>query len=505
LNVVFAHGATRWLDDMGTGSYVDSSLHWYRSTLAHNAPLVDGRSQRRVDGVLDAYEEDGVAGVVSAHAAIALGVVATRTITVEGERLLDELTWQSDRSVRVELPLHVDVALLDDGVRFAAMPLDGGSGIEDGFAFVSDSEAATLAANVAYRCQASDGPTYASIPLTIVADQPFQLWRCRAPGAPGQPVRRFVVLRSIGTEGRFRIAWNGAVMPSESGDPKDLPGRLPAGRSSIRHGGIGDPSTARLRRSARDDSGGEGLRRFARDDSGGEGLRRSARDDSGGEGLRRFARDDSGGEDPRGFARGDAGIVLVRGQPVELSMGETHYRRSEEDWHAANAPVATVSLRWDGRLIDVRVRVERVERSFTPPDAINLLDNEAADINGAGVQLYLSLDNARALGVMLVPESGSTRVRVRPIDGWSDPLGLLQVGDAGWGEWGDGYEIAVTLAGVDRDAADAGFDLIVNEKPTGRERRRGQLVLSGGASDFVYLRGDRHERSRLIPLKLSNG
>jgi hypothetical protein len=32
------------------GSYVDESLHWYRSTLAHTAPLVDGRSQPRVDG-----------------------------------------------------------------------------------------------------------------------------------------------------------------------------------------------------------------------------------------------------------------------------------------------------------------------------------------------------------------------------------------------------------------------------------------------------------------------
>jgi hypothetical protein len=35
------------------------------------------------------------------------------------------------------------------------------------------------------------------------------------------------------------------------------------------------------------------------------------------------------------------------------------------------------------------------------------------------------------------------------------------------------------------------FDLIVNERPPERERRRGQLVLSGGGG-FGYLRGDRH-------------
>ena len=52
LNFVLVHGADRWLDDVGTGSYVDPSLHWYRSTLAHNAPLVDGRSQERVHGAL---------------------------------------------------------------------------------------------------------------------------------------------------------------------------------------------------------------------------------------------------------------------------------------------------------------------------------------------------------------------------------------------------------------------------------------------------------------------
>jgi hypothetical protein len=48
LNLLLVRDDTRWLDDLGTGSYVDRSLHWYRSTLAHNAPLFDGRSQRRV-------------------------------------------------------------------------------------------------------------------------------------------------------------------------------------------------------------------------------------------------------------------------------------------------------------------------------------------------------------------------------------------------------------------------------------------------------------------------
>src|SRR5437762_1461503 len=34
-----------WLPDPGTGQYVTHDLFWYRSTLAHNAPLLDGESQ----------------------------------------------------------------------------------------------------------------------------------------------------------------------------------------------------------------------------------------------------------------------------------------------------------------------------------------------------------------------------------------------------------------------------------------------------------------------------
>jgi hypothetical protein len=42
----------------------------------------------------------------------------------------------------------------------------------------------------------------------------------------------------------------------------------------------------------------------------------------------------------------------------------------------------------------------------------------------------------------------------------------------------------------------------VNETTAQRERRRGQLVMSGASGEFVYLRGDRHDPARLIPLVL---
>jgi hypothetical protein len=45
------------------------------------------------------------------------------------------------------------------------------------------------------------------------------------------------------------------------------------------------------------------------------------------------------------------------------------------------------------------------------------------------------------------------------------------------------------------------FELVVNERPPGRERRRGQLVLSGGGG-FGYLAGNRRPTDRFVRLVL---
>jgi hypothetical protein len=48
------------------------------------------------------------------------------------------------------------------------------------------------------------------------------------------------------------------------------------------------------------------------------------------------------------------------------------------------------------------------------------------------------------------------------------------------------------------------LDVLVNEMSPDRERRRGQLVLSGGLGEYVYLRGDRHAAARLLPFTLAS-
>jgi hypothetical protein len=70
---------------------VERALHWYRSSLAHNAPLANGNEQPRRDGRLLAHDERGAAGWVMAEARLDAGVVARRTLVVLDGYLLDEL------------------------------------------------------------------------------------------------------------------------------------------------------------------------------------------------------------------------------------------------------------------------------------------------------------------------------------------------------------------------------------------------------------------------------
>jgi hypothetical protein len=154
-------------------------------------------------------------------------------------------------------------------------------------------------------------------------------------------------------------------------------------------------------------------------------------------------------------------------------------------------------LAWAGDALHVDVDVPRSDLTFALSTAVNRLDNEHADINGDSVQLYLRTSSGLC-GWMLVPEAGGESVRVRRLDGW---LGEQPI-RARWSLSGAGYRLSIELPSATPPLA---IDVIVNEMPRQRGRRRGQLVMSGARGEFVYLRGDRHEADRLIPLRISDG
>jgi hypothetical protein len=466
LNLLLFADGVRWLDDFGTGSYVDPSLHWYRSTLAHNTVLVNGHSQTPIDGQLTAYDERADAGWIEAVAhGLAPGVSVARTIVVMPGYLVDTVEWEADRDVTVDLPLHVDLEILEGATAPDVAPLTGGDGLEDGFAALRDAtrQRATLGAVVRSSAARPD----ARLDVWAESSHAAEWWRAVGPAAPGRGDHAFRVVRSRARAGAHRIVWSwgGRVAAAEFGDVVRV----------VLDDGVVDEHW-------RADDGW----RISR------GGNTPAMMRLGGEIELPAAADHS--TDDAGEADVELELTLQSLVETQLELGEEHYRRSEQAWDAAGRPTATVGLRWSGDLLDVRIVVARSDLTFVAPNAVNLYDNEPADINGDSVQLYLETGQG-LFAALLVPVADADLVRMRAIDGWGMPHDAVAM----WERVGEGYEMRIEIP---CESPPVGIDVIVNEMPRDRVRRRGQLVLSGGGGEWVYLRGDRHDEWRLISLEV---
>jgi hypothetical protein len=205
------------------------------------------------------------------------------------------------------------------------------------------------------------------------------------------------------------------------------------------------------------------------------------------------------GKSPKRPAARREGAVVARSLPFSADLGELNYRRSEQSWRDAGQPGAHVELRLVApRTLRVDLEVAPSQRLFRAIGAENPYDNEPMAINGDGAQLYLTAGEARG-GWLLVPSEADT-VSVRQITTWD---GQQLRPTATWRPTPTGYALAITVA-LPMGVSELGLDLIVNETAPGRERRRGQLVLSGAAGEFVYLRGDRHDSGRLLRFSLAD-
>jgi hypothetical protein len=424
--------------------------------LAHNAPLVDGKSQPLRDGALIAYDEREGFGWIVAEFRIPEGDVRLeRTVVVAPDYLIDELRWTAERDVRVELPWHVDAT------------------------------ASELAAGTHFRLQAS-AQKHAGLLLHLTSDRPTELYSAQGPGQPSTTQRSFYVLRTQAREGLFRalISWTGEVRPSDA-----------------RHADGLEVHSDGVRQKHRRDAKGWHIELFAGSahsgiDLGGfcpppDAQQQSIAAPRPPTVLRRA-------HVPSGWL--SEWSAATRTSLIIYELGEAHYRRSEDPWKAAGAPHATIGLAADAGHLVVFATIVAGERHFAVPDATNPLDNESADTMGAGVQLYVRAPEGTGAW-MLIPEVDRDRVRVRAIDE-SPAFGQPA---ARWRPHKDGYELRIELplpAVGENNEYPIDVDVIVNETTAQRQRRRGQLVMSGARGEFVYLRGDRHDLARLIPLVL---
>ena len=469
LNVLLSDGATRWLDDMGTGSYVDPSLHWYRSTLAHNAPLFNGYQQQRVDGELLAFDNGDATGWVSAGVRdLHPGVAAVRTLVVMRDYVIDELRWYAKEFVRVmDLPIHLQADELGGALRPFADQLEDTYGALENISshFLSFGQTARIAAHDAGR----------SLHGFIQASSSGELYRVTAPGAPGSGRKPFVILRVTPSEPRgwTRIIWSWHDIVEHV--RVDL-------WSSVTRIYHRDGTVDQHRRSK---SGWSVERRAGN-------LRTTTE-------LRGVVRRPRPPITPAPVEPSAPEHLINLGRSIHFELGREQYRRSEETWEDAGGPSARVGVLAlpNELVIDVAVR-KQGDLTFVPDDARNEYDNESPDINGDGIQLYIT--NAYGTSAwVLVPElrrAEEGSVRARLIEGWETPRPLR----AAWRLTDDGYALRVRIpdSPPDTESREFALGVVVNEKPVGRERRRGQLVLGGRPGQFVYLRGDREEPSELL-------
>jgi hypothetical protein len=468
LNLLLAHGAKRILDDMGTGSYVDPSLHWYRSTLAHNAPLVNGHSQPRTSGTLLAYDERDDLGWVCASARVSEQppVTAERALTAMAHIVIDELRWSSDVPARIELPIHARVRV-ESSARWSDAELDGGDGLEDGFSFARDARRARLEADAIVRLvDEESGATVA----WITSSEPADVFTAVAPGAPGTGDQRFLLVRTHSTAGRIRSVWD----PASTVRDVSLSGT----RLQIPHadGTMSDYEW-------REDGAHVGTARpgESRDIIVLSGFRAA-------EALSRSV-----------LASTPTQLSEPFPLPFVRELGEPDYRMSEHSWAHAGEPRAHVVIDLDDTELEIRVDVRKSPLHFRASDASDPeLDNEHPDIHSDGVQLHLWCEGWREPAAWLaIPERGFSRTRIRQTAGASDAPAI----SVDSREIIGGYEIRFAVPRTSLSPIIA-LDVLVNDMSPDRQRRRGQLVLSGARGDRVYLRGDRQPLEQFIRLRL---
>ncbi len=471
-----AHGVY-WLPDFGTGSYVARDLFWYRSTLAHNAPRLDGVSQPTRDASCAAFD---VQGDWAWTRGMWRGV--TRTLVAGPQYLVDVVDLAGSEDHVLELPWHLG----GRGDVTTQGRWEEGE-LTDEFVTRVQRFVPEQPGPITIEHRADGG--WLSAHLVIDGE----VLRAEGPGRPGSgsPEPLYVV-RARGRNLRLITL----LEPWREN---------PTVRGVRAAGDVVEVVTARRVERHRDyvdswevetDAGGVRL----------AGRREPAQP------FEPILELDRPLAATAPALRLDAPPALDgtldgfdTGEPLRLDV-EDQYRRSEEAYSPEDLS-AVAYANWDEDALYLAVEVAKPDRVFRAPGAPPLrLDNEPDDIHSDGLQVYVSgergMENGEGyLGYLIVPEE-SKGLRVHRVsDASGDPTAVR----GAWRRTDQGYRVTLAVAWPEEILTHVGgrvgFDLLVNEMLPGRERRAGQLVWSGG-DGWVWLRGDRQDPERLGVLEL---
>ncbi|MGH7568043.1 MAG: heparinase II/III domain-containing protein [Gemmatimonadales bacterium] len=496
LHLTLHANGVHWLADPGTGSYVARDLFWYRSTLAHNAPRLNGASQDPAAAVCEMFDVQGEwAWVRGRWGEEGEGEwEVTRSVVAGPAYLLDvvELSGVEDRVL--ELPWHIA-----GESRVTTRESWGPGALADEFV-----------------TQVEQCPANSERPLVIEATADGarltahlvfsgELLRATAPGRPGPDAsagapETFWVARARGRNLRLVTLLEPGVERSSI--------RVGEGRGGVRvQGDLIEVATLAGTDRHRITGGAWAV-------TSPTGEVRLAGDREHSERPGPFLEIEPAGTPATGTAlRLDPPPALDGSpdgfdpsEPLALDL-EDQYRRSEEPYPGPDDFAARAFAGWDDDALYLAVEVTKPDPWFRPADAPPLrLDNEPDDIHSDGLQVYVTGEGRRAKGeghhgYLIIPE-GDGKLRVSPVGGTSgDPAAVR----GAWRATDAGYRVTLSIAWPEWLRAYVGgrvrFDLIINEMLPGRVRRAGQLVWSGGGS-WVWLRGDRQSPEQFGVLEL---
>jgi len=475
LNLVVHANGEYWLPDFGTGSYVARDLFWYRSTLAHNAPCLDGVSQSPGDAVCDNFEQRGEWVWVRARYGDLVRILVSGP-----EYLLDVVELAAGEDHVLELPWHLSG-------RVEVEPAGNWVPAELRDEFVREVERFVPASGAPVVLRSCGQNASLSVHLASEAE----LLRVLGPGAPGTgELLPFFVLRAKGRN--LRLV---SVLESTGGQPV-----VRAVRTGT--GGIEVETTAGVDRHVATVEGWEVQTTR-------QSLRLAGNRRTPAPFVPLVLKDrplvSQGAAFQIMYAPALDGTLdgFEPGEPLQLDH-EDQYRRSEQPYAGPEDFSATATINWNEEALFLALDVVKPEVISRDPKARPLrLDNEPDEIHTDGIQVYLSIPSDDAVvGLLIVPSTEDGGLIARAIAGTAGSPEMVR---GSWQPTEAGYRITAAISppgwSAMRSGETIGFDLLVNEMQPDRLRRAGQLVWSGGGG-WVWLRGDRQDPARFGTLEL---